>query len=359
MSTTTEDGLFARGPIIALRDRLRGTHRPLVWPDDGRIYVGSDRMCNIVLADESIAGMQLELRRSDNAGTLVARSVGRRRVRTRGITLVDFELHVGHYLEVSPSLHLLMMSAAMIHEVEALEFFLGIGNHLAVSDLLYASNGPVLLVGSTRPAREILARRLHLALSLDADAFMSGIPEGATASAWRAALARPWIKTAFVDTTDADRLEPDPPSDSDLVKPPMLMFGAPSVADAQRVLPPEVTAVMPLFALRELDARQDARASLAGRVLGLHGLTGAPELNAAAREMIARVIEHPEVDSLDDLWLAPVRLVALFREKGNAAGAKRLLAAWGYDESGDLNRWIHKVGIDRRILEGERPWTGR
>src|SRR5689334_6043822 len=133
-------------PVVALRHMLHGqtwllSHLPA--------FAGTDATRRaIVLSGDTISERHLEL--VPSGGRLQVRSVGKNRLRYRAASQLDIELPAGEWIALSRDCQLLLMSAAMLTEVRAAEFFLGIDRPPAVSRLLSLATDdrPVLLHGS-------------------------------------------------------------------------------------------------------------------------------------------------------------------------------------------------------------------
>jgi hypothetical protein len=118
---------------------------------------------------------------------------------------------------------------------------------------------------------------------------------------------------------------------------------------AQRLLPRDVLEDSRHIKLRSLHEATESRLDMARRVLKAQRMEKA--LDHLPAEVVDRVLHSDEVQTMGDLWWAPLRLAALSKKEGNVLAATGLLNEWGCPHGRKaLDSWLFRLKLDPRKL---------
>jgi hypothetical protein len=352
VSTDVKDryGLL-RPEIVAIREVFSGQYWRI--PRKPHVRMGRSTSSDIVFPSEraSLSGTHFECFRTENG--LRVRCIGKNPA-GRGLSTVhEVEPFPGDWLEADEQYWIQFLSEAMVDELPAVSFSLGIDNHYDTSMLLHASatREPVLIVGAQEASRLRLALSVHRARYDSSDGFMS-IDASTSHLAIDEALHKHRAITVYVDLTLARHLGTAWPVLSELRKVPsplvQFIFSAPTSDYADRVRK-DITALRSTkleVHVRDLADREESRRALATLVLDHLSFDDADHEIPSAVWPLA--LEHPDVQSLEDLWMSAARVGALFRAAGNVRAAADLLRQKGHEKSNSrssLDNWMFKFGV--------------
>jgi hypothetical protein len=349
--TTSRDPVDPRSqiPVTAIRHMLDGRTWPI--PETGTVYVGSDPTKSLITVDgANISARHVALSRA--GCQLRVRSVGTNPPRYRNVTFLDLDLPAGERFRVNDLTLLLLMSKGLLGIDDALAFLFGASDHKTMNGVaaLALDDQALVITGDGSVAARVLALQLHSASTRPDRAFLV-LDKHVAGDDLFYFLHRHGRATIFVNLCDADELDLEPVWRFASVRPALvrLVFHATSTKMAQRWLPRDVLEDSRQIKLRGLDEATESRVEMAHRVLRAQGVEKA--LDHLPAEVVDRVLHSDEVQTIGDLWWAPLRLAALIKKDGNVLAATGLLNEWGCPHGRKaLDTWLFKLALDPREL---------